>query len=359
MRQHESNPPANALQAGVTEEMLAAAIEKSGYPLQSIVVDRVLEAVKASSFGECQAQEEWSFVDADSGQARQLDALVSCNLEQRTTRSPGGMSESPADYLRIGLDFLIECKQSDLPYVFFLRAADTGKMPAIVGLPYPELSIGQKKDDPIQVGMSVYDTLGMYDYSFAHHEHTAISITRAYRKGQHLELSGEEAFKGISMPLLKAVDYYTSVLTPSAGRLFFDVRCLVPVAVFRAPLIGVRMEGETPILATMPWIRVVRTDPSDNPGRRFESSVRAFDAVHVDYLSTYVSEALVSANGLAIRAQEFAMALVTGQAIMGRTRPGSRAASDQPPYRQMSDALSDREFATWIAKRWKLVHQRG
>ena len=104
MNEAAGNPSGNALRAGVTEEQLSAAIEKSGYPLQTVVAESLRPYCERLS-------EEWSYVDRDSGLLRAIDVRADRTYEQDDADDP---------HLRATLTLLVECKQSDMPYVFFL-----------------------------------------------------------------------------------------------------------------------------------------------------------------------------------------------------------------------------------------------
>src|SRR5258708_36050631 len=126
MKHGTENPPENVLPAGIVDAQIEEAVRRSGYPLQSVVA----AAVRGQRFS---VQQEWSYVDADTGGARSLDLLALQDLygleSQRRVRPI--------------LALLIECKQSALPYVFFRAEAPTWlpNLPAIVGLRGEELEI--------------------------------------------------------------------------------------------------------------------------------------------------------------------------------------------------------------------------
>lgn len=99
------NPNTNKLAAGVNEADVLGAITKSGYPLQNIVADYCEK-------GAFRTVEEWSYLDKDSGQLRTIDVKAEKPLFDS--------KEGAKIRVRPGLVLLIECKQSQLPYVFFL-----------------------------------------------------------------------------------------------------------------------------------------------------------------------------------------------------------------------------------------------
>jgi hypothetical protein len=116
MKGEPTNTPENQLGAGFTEEQLLEAVRKSGYPLQTIIASSL-----RIDFG---VQEEWSFVDGDTGTLRTLDIVASRRMY--TPQNEG------QPFVRPTLDLLIECKQSDLPFIFFMSAT----RPWLRDLPY-------------------------------------------------------------------------------------------------------------------------------------------------------------------------------------------------------------------------------
>jgi hypothetical protein len=80
MKGTQNNTPENQLGAGLTEPQILEAVRKSGYPLQTII---------ASSLRiDFSVQEEWSFVDSDSGALRTLDVLASRRMFDWNERQP-------------------------------------------------------------------------------------------------------------------------------------------------------------------------------------------------------------------------------------------------------------------------------
>jgi hypothetical protein len=96
------NPAGNVLAAGVTDAAVLVAVARSGYPLQTIVAEK-----PAAEF---RVREEWSYLDRDSKGLRSMDVLASRRLF--------GFDE-PQPRVRPELNLLIECKKSELPFVFF------------------------------------------------------------------------------------------------------------------------------------------------------------------------------------------------------------------------------------------------
>lgn len=359
MRVHPKNPKSNVLGAGISPEDLETAIGNSGYPLQSRVVDTILRALEGETTLRA-VQEEWSYVDQDERQVRQLDALLSFEIETLPETFDPGRPSDPGAYLRGVLDFLIECKRSDLPFVCFVRSLDAGTFPQIGGLPHEDLTLHMAADDPGLVKMSTRDALGVSDLPLARHDATAIALTKVHRKTKGLELSGEEAFRGLALPILKATSYYLDQVNSGTKRLYVDVRTVVPLAVVDAPLLAVHMVDGKPSLEAVPWIRMVRHEPG---GRADffgpQTGSRAFDIVHADFLSEYVDLALDSARELIRRARAFAPQLLTGRARWNEPPDFSTEdpmGDERAPFETLSTQLSDEEFKIWINERWRIAH---
>jgi hypothetical protein len=271
MRAASDNPSANRLGAGVDESALKAAISASGHPLQAAVIDCLTDVL--SSRGLFFAQEEWSYVDADSGESRAIDALAELTMWKNDSK---GMNPR----IRPVLNLIIECKQSELPYVFFLRDdVVLPDYPRIAALPHDEI-VCTTDDDPSTYTFSILDALGVGFHPFVTSScPTAISFSRVVRKGKDLMVTGEESYRGLTLPLLKATDHLVASSRPRRSRYFFDARLVISLAVIRAPIVGVSREDNSDNLEAIPWVRVHHLQP---PEKRDQSIARiqAFDVVH-------------------------------------------------------------------------------
>jgi hypothetical protein len=367
MREHPENPSSNQLAAGVTEEDMMAAVEGSGYGLQSVAVDKIMATavdVLETSEGTAgdsqswriQCQEEWSYIDSDSQDSRNLDALISVDLTSSDS-SNKPRAESAGETLRIHLDLLIECKQSELPFVFFMRRTRAGDVPRIIGLPHELLSV-KLEDHDFAIGMRTYDVLGLRGLPLTQRAETAISMSKTHRRGKSLELSGEEAFRGVALPLSKALRYYEGLTQPKEPKLYTHVRLVMPVAVVRAPMVGVSLEDGEPRLTAMPWVRLIRMDPGDDsPFSQFCEPV-AIDVVHVDFLETYARITFESGVIASQRLVEFAVPCLTGEAIAMESLEISGDRSRKPSYLFMRPSISEEEFMKrWLERFWR-AHSR-
>ncbi len=270
------------LPAGVSLEDLVEAVRSSGYPLQGRVADAVGELVGAPMAAAI--HEEWRYVDAESGRSRAID--VRCEIFPETT--------ADLERVRPFVDLLIECKSSELPWLFFTRpgSGHTVALPRIAGLPSEELRISDHKGGSWR--LPAVQACGLIAEPFVlDAAPSAGSFARVRRKGKKLELSGTEGWESLTSPLLKAVDYLCEVTAPPATLRAFDARLVLPIAVLDAPMYQIGSDASgSPQIEPISWVRVERHEtpiPGSHPTRPRLSS---FDVIQVDALSTYVPEVL-------------------------------------------------------------------
>lgn len=297
-----NNPSANVLRAGVTEKDVRDAVMKSGYPLQA-VVGNILEA-------HLSVQPEWSYVDRDEGQIRTLDILA-----ERRLYDPEYL-ENPrtCPYLAV----LVECKQSELPYVFFLapHRVVVPYFPAIAGLFTDTLTV-TTDDSPSTWMFDVVDALGLRFHPFlATDPEIAFSFSKALRKGSGIELSGSEPFHELVLPLMKAVRHFQTAESPRKTALYFHCRVVLGVGVLDAPMVGVRVSGESHEVMLVPWVRVVRHETEKVPDWLHRQKMFAVDLVHKDFLHDYLqNELLPFAETFAALAVKHQDVLASGEAF--------------------------------------------
>jgi hypothetical protein len=164
------NPNTNKLPAGIAEADVHSAITKSGYPLQNIVADYCEKA----GF---RAIEEWSYLDKDAEQLRTIDVKAEKPLFNY-------QKESGAK-IRPSLVLLIECKQSELPYVFFLsrHPIHVSHFPVFAGLRHREIAI-KTEDDFSTFNVGILGALGLESHSFLTRE-GKVNRTRISPMGAH------------------------------------------------------------------------------------------------------------------------------------------------------------------------------
>ncbi|MBA9004479.1 hypothetical protein [Thermomonospora cellulosilytica] len=318
-------PPHGKLEEGITEDLLFDAIRKSGYPFQAEVSNKIASELNKMSLS-FNIQEEWVYVDGDSNSPRSLDIFAEIAL-------PSGEDDlnekgSRPTRIRPFINLLIECKQSSLPYVFFLRdSATTSKVryPEMVGLPHKNLRIfgaPEEYSEGFSFCMPIHDLLGSYELISCNIPAPfAVSFAKAVRKGAKLELTGEETYRSITLPPMKAADYLKGQYSLNPKHKFFSLRFLVCIAVVRAPMIGTYLHEGRSILVSMPWVRTGRMGPAAPEDNFGANTLRYFDIVH-DYLSTYLDVILKDLRELARRAVSISDPLADGHAItVGRGDP--------------------------------------
>jgi hypothetical protein len=282
-------------------------------------------------------QEEWAYLDKDSDTVRALDIfaeiyLTDDKVAKRRTFTPH-------------LHMLIECKQSELPYIFFLRSSPPGlsvEFPEIAGIKRDLKMFRQKDDiDPLgehSVALSVYDALAFYDFpTFEKPPFYAISLAKAARRGgSKLELTGEDAYRSLTLPLLKAADHLKSIMG-TTEKPFTYPRCslVAPVAVVDAPMIGVLYREGKNLMISLPWVRMSYLEPGnerDGWSGRTDSDVRHYDVIHKDFLAQYTKALVRDAKAAALRIEENSTVVMAGAGILP-----SRGGDEYAVLEELSD----------------------
>ncbi|WP_326640140.1 hypothetical protein OIE67_13695 [Nonomuraea fuscirosea] len=339
-------PPHAQLLAGVTEEDIIEAVAKSGYPLQAAISDRIHRSLKDYNIS---IQEEWGFVDAESGETRALDIYAHAPL-------------IPSRYLPVEsritpwLNLLVECKHSEVPYIFFLREnypAEVIYYPEISGVPSLDITAfieqDEKRDSRTLFQVSIHDALMRHNIPFCNAPAPlAISIAKASRKGGgKLELSGEP-YRSITFPLMKAIDHLKMILQPSKDRTDYTLHFIIGLVVIDAPMVGVYLHGSSHELLSTPWVRACRVDaeaPLENYSRTpiDDGNVRYYDIIHSSFLPDYLELVLRDLGTASARAMQIADVIADGRGIM-RVNKSSLfdffPASDSHPQFSSSDSTS-------------------
>jgi hypothetical protein len=273
MDEHPDNPASNTIPQGVTEAAIQSGIESSGYPLQLVVAQELSR--------DFQLHEEWGFVDSDSGTTRTIDLVATKSLFEWT---------EPQPRIRPALNLVIECKQSALPYVFFLSGTTPWikDFPVVSGLANNAITL--KTDDDRSswtfCPVSVFDLRG--DPFLRDAAPSCMTFSKCVRKGSDIVLSGSEPYQNVVFPITKAVCHFQATQSPPKTAHYFDCGLVVGMAVLDAPMIGVRLTDSGSESVLLPWVRVVRHRPSLNPHKHDDAQVHAIEVVHKDYLRTYL-----------------------------------------------------------------------
>lgn len=269
------NPTANNLGQVINDAMVKQAIDASGYPLQLVVAQELSN--------EFSLQEEWSFVDPDTGSARTIDLVASKRLFEW---------KEPQPRIRPALNFLIECKQSDLPYVFFLSGSHPWlpDFPVISGLKTKDIVL-TSDDDPSSWTFRLLRVLELERHPFLTDSVPfCMTFSKCVRKGSDLVLSGSNPYQNLVFPILKAVCHFDKLQSPPPTAYYFDCEMVIGLGVLDAPMIGVRLTDSGSEFELLPWVRVVRHQPCRGNNKFERSNVFGIDIVHKEYLATYVEQ---------------------------------------------------------------------
>ncbi|MFG2448565.1 hypothetical protein ACGFSG_04255 [Streptomyces sp. NPDC048512] len=273
-----------------------------------------------TGFSDFKIQEEWAFIDRESGQTRSIDILVDLAF-------PHDYKE-PNSKLRTRLNLLVECKQSDLPYVFFLRKSapvQHNEFPEIYGLDGQDIRVftnaakeESTRDDSFSWWMNLRDALDFAEIPFFGAPTLyAISFAKAMRRGPKLELTGEDAYRSLTLPLLKAADHLKSLSKPTEGHPLLFPRIVINLAVVRAPMIcAFENNGKSELIA-LPWVRVSHLEPTEGgeSGPSLNGAVRYFDVVHESFLAKYLEVLSRDADEVAQRMHQHSQEVASGLAF--------------------------------------------
>lgn len=309
MNQTEGNPPSNQLGAGLNEQQVKDAIKASGYPLQLWVGDvfRTHTPVEGEKF---QVQHEWSFVDRDTKELRNID--LRCDLRLHKW--------DPQPRVRPSLNLLIECKQSDLPYMFF-QSSDKpwlSRFPQISGL-HSDKVIITSDDDPSSWTYSITHALDLDRDPFIQTSPYCNTFSKCVRKGPKLELSGTDAYSNLVLPLVKALEHFTISVSPPETAWYFDCYATIGLGVLDAPMVAVTVDSEGSHLIALPWIRLMRHEYHSTAERFERERFCVLDIVHKDYLNSYLDDRLIPfALRFSERVLRHPTELASGQAFVSK-----------------------------------------
>lgn len=282
------------LPKGIDPKELVEAVRVSGYPLQAVVARELNENFNVV--------EEWGFVDRASQEHRSLDVFAHRRLAVTSPR------------LQTSLSLLVECKRSELPYVFFATAIPHSPpgFPSIVGLPWRTFSLSQEGAGSI--GIPPADFLRCSEFPFVKAPATAATFCRVERKGKGLSLSGAVPYNTVVLPLASALEHYAD----SRSGALATQPCLYPtfalcVCVIDATLVVAGGTPESPELSTARWIRLVHEEAlrEDRWWRRRQYYV---DVVSREFLGEFLDgHVLPFAEQVALRMAEREELVVTGK----------------------------------------------
>ena len=274
MKSARENPASNTLGPGLDDEALESAIHASGYPLQLQVAQNLS--------GSFRIQEEWSYIDHQTQVSRTIDLVASRRLFEW---------DEPQPRVRPELNLIVECKQSDLPYVFFLSNHHPWlpDFPTISGLKSKDIVI-TSDDDPSSWRHSPLSVLDLNRHPFLR---TSVPLcatfSKCVRQRKKVVLSGDDPYQSLMLPILKAASHFDGTQTPPPTAHYFDCHIVIGVGVLDAPMVGVRLTDSGTEIELLPWVRVVRHEPTGGVTKFDSSEVRGVEIVHKDYLNQYIN----------------------------------------------------------------------
>ncbi|MCW7490952.1 hypothetical protein [Leptospira meyeri] len=273
MNQDNKNPTSNILKNGITEEEIIKAITLSGYPLQTEIVSNLVNFLKC--------EEEWSYIDRYSNELRSLDIFAQEPLYD--------FEKNKCPLIKPNLTLLIECKKSELPFVFFLSNKNLSKQsyPLTTGLEY-ELFKAKIQSSNIVFETKITKILELDNEEFINNIPTSLTFSKSSRSGKGIVLSGNEAYQNIVLPLISAYSYFESKTKPSSNAVAFNCHLTFLIAVIDAPLIGVSYNGNNQNLTLLPWIRLIRNESSENGLKSYP-----IDIIHKDFFKTYLNDSII------------------------------------------------------------------
>lgn len=295
----QTNPNTNQLSTGIQPAQVLSAVDQSGYPLQIVVGDLLRERFVVL--------DEWSYLDRDSKELRTIDL--------RADRRLHGWDPQPR--VRPQLTLIIECKQSQLPYVFFLTKTGLRPLshPSICGLHSPYVTISTD-DDLSTWHFTAIHALGLEEDPFQTAPPYCHTLSKCVRKGSELELSGTEAYNGLMLPLIKGLEHLATDEAPPPTAWYFDAHLSIGLGVVNAPMVAASVESGATELTLLPWVRVLRHEYDDEAPRTEKNRVAVINVVHKDFLSEYLDNHLLPfAERFSERVLRHPTELATGRAF--------------------------------------------
>lgn len=221
--------------------------------------------------------------------------------------------------VRPSLNLIIECKQSILPYVFFLSPSKPFilEYPLITGLNSSKILI--ETDDSLSTwSLGLSSVLGLDNHKFIKEPDYCSTFSKCVRKGSELEITGSEAYNTIVLPLVKAMSHFSFVKSPLATAYYFDAHLTIGLAVIDAPMVGVRVNESNNEIVHLPWVRVPRHEFFENEDYWERSKISVIDLIHKDFLIEYINKHLLPfANFYSKEVVKHQDVLATGKGFAG------------------------------------------
>jgi len=296
MKGTPNNPAENVLPSGITDALLSNAVISSGYPLQTLVAKKL-----SSDFA---VAEEWGYIDRQNSEHRSLDVFASRDVHDTS-------------HLRVQVALLIECKRTELPYVFFKKALQQlpYDFPAVTGMKGKRLELHRAGIGSREVSVATFLKLKELEF-IGSGPPVCSSLARAERQGNQLNLSGEQPFKQIIFPLISALhhlfEFQKNMGTPSQSPICPSLS----IGLLDAPMLIAEGDPESPLLSLCPWVRVVRQEAMQET-RFMTIQHYVVDFVHRHFLPVFIqNHVLPFAHQFARRAADHETVLRDGRALV-------------------------------------------
>jgi hypothetical protein len=277
MKSTRTNPKGNTLPKGISDPEINSAIKKSGYPLQSVIANKLRKQFSC--------QEEWSYIDSKTNENRSIDIMAQMDLYDYKNQPR----------VRPILNLLIECKQSELPYVFFLcpEAIRSYFYPYICGLQSRDLTI-YTDDDPSTWTMPLIEAFDLSeDKFFIGSVPNSMTFSKCVRQKKEIELSGSDSFQSLVLPLLRSLQYFEKYNVPPKTATYYDCHFPFAIGVLDSPMIGVTINQRSHSTKLIPWVRLFKYESFESQNSYDRSKLFAIDIVHKDYFDSYIFTKLI------------------------------------------------------------------
>ena len=314
MHETSNNPKQNQLPVSIKEDAIIDALKKSGYPLQGIVSSLLKN--------EFNVTEEWGYIDRDTNQHRSLDVFCYKTYPDLEVKVKD-IRPSQLSFYQVSpnVALLIECKRSEQPFIFFknLTQNKIPHFPLITGVREGYIPISRKDDGSKFKECSIQEILGLDEHRFiSDAPYLCSTFCKIKPKGKDfVELSGEEIYSGIVLPLVKAQEHTNESFRVKRGNID---QYLYPVLIFSivvidSPILIVE-NPVTPIPILTPWIRLVRQESGFKDGKKGPIKYYGIDVVHSDFLRKYINDHFLPfAQDFATRVNKLASVIVNGARV--------------------------------------------
>ena len=194
--------------------------------------------------------------------------------------------------VRTWLDLVIECNQSELPYVFFESHAESNRDdPKIWGINSSDIQIST---DGTRSTYSV-SLISAFDLD-VHQFKTAPRVSRTFskcvRKGSKLELSGVDAYSHLVLPLVKALSHLGTAESHERQWAYYDAHLSVAVGVLDAPMVIARSGEHGTTIEPVDWVRVLRHEYVKQTSKVDRDRHWSVDIVHRTFFREYLQSYL-------------------------------------------------------------------